>query len=237
MPLFVLVHSPSVGPLTWRQVAAELAVRGIDAVVPSLLGVADADPPYWPRVVERVAAAVSERDADAVALVAHSNAGLFMPVLAEGVGRPVRACLFVDAGVPAQAGATPIAEPEFLDILRGKAVDGQLPRWTDWWDDADIAPLFDDPLVRQAVTAEQPQLPLAYYEQAVPVPDSWHEHNCGYLLFGPPYDELARAVRERGWPVEELPGEHLHQLIDPRGVALRLISLCERIAESAPADG
>ena len=236
-PLFVLVHSPSVGPLTWTQVAAELTVRGIDTVVPSLLDVAEADPPYWPRIVECVAAAVGERDpADGVVLVAHSNAGLFMPVLAEGVGRPVRACLFVDAGVPAQSGSTPVVETQFLDVLRGKAVDGRLPRWTDWWDDADVAPLFDDPLIRQTVTAEQPQLPLAYYEQQVPVPDSWTERGCGYLLFGPPYDQLAREVRERGWPVEELPGEHLHQLVDPRGVALLLIGLCRRIEESISAD-
>jgi hypothetical protein len=236
-PLFVLVHSPSVGPLTWTQVAAELTVRGVDTVVPSLLDVAEADPPYWPRVVERVAAAIGERDpAAGVVLVAHSNAGLFMPVLAEGVGRPVRACLFVDAAVPSLTGATPVAEPEFLEILRGKAIGGRLPRWTDWWDEADVAPLFDDPLVRAAVTAEQPQLPLAYYEQQVPVPDSWDEHHCGYLLFAPPYDELARQVRERGWLVDELPGEHLHQLVDPRGVAERLLALYERIAGSASAD-
>jgi hypothetical protein len=218
-------------------VAAELAVRGFETVVPSLRGVADADPPFWPHIVELVAAAVAGCDpVDGVVLVAHSNAGYFMPVLAEGVGRPVQACLFVDAGVPARTGATPLAEPAFLDVLREKAVDGRLPRWTDWWDEADVAPLFDDPLVRETVTAEQPRLPLAYYEQAVPVPDSWDESGCGYLLFGPPYDELASQVGDRGWPVEELPGEHLHQLVDPRGVALRLLALYRRLADSASAD-
>lgn len=60
-----------------------------------------------------------------------------------------------------------------------------LPRWTDWWDEADIAPMFSDPTMRQKVIAEQPTLPLAYYEQRIPVPDDWDDHSCSYLLFGP----------------------------------------------------
>ena len=48
--------------------------------------------------------------------------------------------------------------------------------------------------------AEQPRLPLAYYEQRVPVPARWDEIPCGYLLFGPPYDEVAAdALTAGGW--------------------------------------
>jgi hypothetical protein len=41
MSLFVLVHSPSVGPSTWEQVADELREAGHDVVVPSLLRVGE----------------------------------------------------------------------------------------------------------------------------------------------------------------------------------------------------
>ncbi len=34
--VFVLLHSPLVGPLTWGPVADELRRRGIEAIVPAL---------------------------------------------------------------------------------------------------------------------------------------------------------------------------------------------------------
>ena len=53
--LFVLVHSPLVGPATWEPVARELAARGHCALVPSLLHVSDGEPPVWPRVLRMAA--------------------------------------------------------------------------------------------------------------------------------------------------------------------------------------
>jgi hypothetical protein len=85
--------------------------------------------------------------------------------------------------------------------------------------------MFPDPATREAVTREQPRLPLAYYEEQVPVPDGWEDHRCAYLLFGPPYDVQAREARQRGWAVRSLTGTHLHQIIDPDGVARSLLEL------------
>ncbi|GAQ50406.1 hypothetical protein [Streptomyces acidiscabies] len=53
-------------------------------------------------------------------------------------------------------------------------------------------------------------------------PDGWDDHPCSYLLFGPPYDDFATEARERGWRVADLPGEHLHQIVDPAGTARHL---------------
>ena len=229
-PVFVLVHSPSVGPLTWTPVADRLRAAGFDSVVPSLLDVANARPPFWPRVVDDVTAAMSRLDQEAsVLLVAHSNAGLFVPLLVAHAPRAVRGCLFVDAALPVAAECTPVAPPELLDFLRSKVVSDRLPPWTQWWDEEDIAPLFPNPDLRAAVTAEQPRLPFAYYEQTVPVPAGWDEVPCGYLLFGPPYQEVADDARRRGWLVEELPGEHLHQIVDPGATADRLIEMARRL--------
>lgn len=91
MPLFVLVHSPSVGPSTWQAVADRVREMGHSAVVPSLLSVGDGGPPFWPRVAELVRAGLAGTDSSApVVLVAHSNAGLFLPVIAADLDRQVR---------------------------------------------------------------------------------------------------------------------------------------------------
>ncbi|MFI8230132.1 alpha/beta hydrolase [Streptomyces sp. NPDC085900] len=225
-PIFVLVHSPSVGPSTWRPVAERLAAAGYQVRVPSLLGVGSGDPPFWPRVVDAVRDDLRRVPADRpVVLVAHSNAGLFVPVTRAGLDHPVVGSVFVDAALPARSGPTSVATPELLDFLRPLAVDGRLPRWTDWWEEADVAPMFPDPSLRRTVVEEQPRLPLSYYEQRVPVPVGWDDHPCSYLLFGPPYDGLAAEARERGWRVAHLPGEHLHQIVDPVGSARHLVEL------------
>jgi hypothetical protein len=227
VPVFVLVHSPSVGPRTWSAVADQLTGAGCEVVVPSLLAVGEGGPPFWPRV----AAAVSEQvagtaDQQRLVLVAHSNAGVFIPVIRRALARPVACSVFADATLPASRGGTPMAGHDFLPFLRGLAdPGGWLPRWTDWWEEPDVAALFPNAKVRSEITAEQPRLPLAYYEEQVPVPPGWDDHPCGYLLFGPPYDAQAREAQRRGWAVRELPGAHLHQVVDPGGVARLLLEL------------
>jgi len=112
---------------------------------------------------------------------------------------------------------------ELLEVLRAKVNDGVLAPWTQWWDEDDVAPMFPDQRTRVAASAEQPRLPLAYYEQSIPVPAVWDAAPCAYLFFGPPYDELAADALDRGWSVREVPGLHLHQLVDPDGVTETLI--------------
>jgi pimeloyl-ACP methyl ester carboxylesterase len=231
----VLIHSPSVGPRTWQPVAQRLAELGWEAAVPSLLHVTDQGPEYWPRVVEAVVAGLGTADqGQGLVLVAHSNAGLFIPVIAAALPGKVRGCIFVDAALPPASGAAVVAPPELLALLRDKASGGLLPRWTDWWDEDEVAPLFPDQATRQAVTDEQPRLPLSYYEASVPVPAGWDARPCAYLLFGPPYDELASEARGRGWIVEQLPGAHLHQLVDPDGVARSLLAIAEQMGVTRP---
>jgi len=227
---FVLVHSLLLGPLSWAPVAARLAALGAVTVVPSLVEVADADdPPFWPRVADEVNNAVAQLpQRQPVFLVAHSNAGLFVPVIVHAARRPVAGCLFVDASLPSRAGPTPAASPERLTFLRPTVAEGRLPPWTTWWDEDDVALLFPDPQTRSTVSAEQPRLPLSYYEQQIPVPGGWDNRPCGYLLFGPPYDRMAQEARERGWDVEQVPGRHLHQLADPDTVAARIVAMTGR---------
>ncbi len=203
MPVFVLVHSPSVGPATWLPVAERLRGSGCEVTVPSLLAVGEDGPPFWPRVVAAVRAGLAATGpGQPLVLVAHSNAGVFVPVIAHSLEWPVACSIFADATVPGPGGRTPVVGEEFLPFLRGLAgPDGRLPRWTDWWDEQDVAPMFPGPQAREVITGEQPRLPLAYYLEQVPVPSGWDGHPCTYLLFSTAYQDQAAKARRRAWPV------------------------------------
>ncbi len=137
---FVLVHSPSVGPLTWAPIAERMEASGIRVIVPTLVGVADASAPFWRPVVRAVRDAIEQiPQGQPIVLVAHSNAGLFVPVIVDASPRRVAGCLFADAALPSPTGSTPVASTELLDFLRPKVADGRLPQWTEWWDESDVA--------------------------------------------------------------------------------------------------
>ncbi|MFI7599934.1 alpha/beta hydrolase [Actinoplanes sp. NPDC049681] len=219
----VLMHSPLVGPSTWAPVAQRLP----HALVPSFLHLADAQPPFWPHVAGTVAAAAAALPpATEVVLVAHSNAGRFLPVVVDAINRPVRGCIFVDASLPAREGPTDAVKPALLELVRRKAQGGRLPPWWQWWDEADIAGLFPDPATMRAICDEQPRLPLSFFEERIPVPAGWDDRRCSYLMFGSGADDdKAAEARDRGWRVDHLTGSHLHQLVDPDAVAATIQTL------------
>jgi hypothetical protein len=45
------------------------------------------------------------------------------------------------------------------------------------------------------------------------------------VLFSQGYEGQAEEARGRGWPVRTVSGEHLHQVVDPAGVASALLDL------------
>lgn len=217
----MLIHSPFVGPATWRSTAAALERRGRRVHVPSMLEVARGEPPYWPAGVAAIAGAVN--DGEPVVLVPHSNAGLFVPAVISALGEQVRGAVFVDAALP---GTGHLTTPDFLAGLA--TVDGLLPPWTSWWDEDDVAALFPDAEVRATVEAEQPRMPLAYYGNPPPAPVGWAAATrCGYLWFGEPYDSEAAQAAELAWPTKRVAGTHLHMLADPDGVAAAVLEIAD----------
>lgn len=157
-------------------------------------------------------------------MVAHSNAGAYVPALL--MQRRVVAALFVDAVLPPGSGQIPLAPSAFLDFLRDKADDhGLLPPWTTWWDEASMAALFPDAEIRARIEREQHQLPVSYFEESLPVPEGWDRSPMAYLAFGDTYVEERDEAARRGWPVSTLPAGHLHMLIDPDRVAAELVVL------------
>lgn len=219
--------SPLLGPAVWRPAAAALERLGWAVrVVPGM--------PRAPRepaeVLQHLLGQLPE-DED-VALVAHSNAGLYVPVL--GDRRPVVASVFADAALPPPSGTVPMAAPERLPMLRELADDdGLLPPWTSWWPAEDVARLFPGAAVQAAVEAEQQRLPLAYFSGTLPVPAGWVSRPAAYLAFSEAYLPGRETTSGWGWPVRTLPGDHLHPLMAPEPVATTLAELLEELGAGA----
>lgn len=225
--LFVLVHAPVLGPASWRPTAAELTRAGHQAVVPSLLGFTDGGPPYVPRLItsfaEQAAPAVS--GASRVVLAVHSGAGPLAAMLASVLAVPAVTVVFADAGLPAPSGPTPVTDARFLPYLRDLAQGDVVPPWPRWWPDADPAELFPGPAdTRAAAAGEARPLPLAFFTENVP-PSMRPLGRAAYLLLSQGYAGEAAKARDRGWPVTEITGSHLHMLADPGEVAAAITGL------------
>lgn len=217
VPVWVLLPSPLLGPAVWRGVGDVLRSRGLDVVhVPA--------PDRAPATAEQalvpmLAAIPTDRP---VVLVPHSNAGLFVPSLIRE--RDVQGSVFVDAGLPPSSSPYAVTDQQFKEFLAGIADDdGVLPLWTDWWGDGAV--LFPDDESRAAVVADQLRLPLAYFDTELTFDEGWDDRSCSYLAFGETYADEYAFASLRGWEVERLPGDHLHMLADPAGVADAIVRL------------
>ena len=220
----VLVHSPLVGASTWRPVAECLRADGFDVAVPSLAGIGTAQPPRWRFAVERIARAASARD-DLV-LVGHSGASLLLPAVTKVFGDAVSAIVLVDAQVPPASGTTRLAPPdfrEFLDRLAGP--DGWLPRWSEWWGEGAMERLVPDEAERAELEADIEPLPLAYFDEDVPVPAGWDACRMEYVLLSPACEADADVAAGRGWPVERIDGQHLDIATQPARIAHLLATM------------
>lgn len=229
-PVLCLLPSPLLSAAYWRPVAEKLAESGWPVAGPVVW---TAPPRTGDDVLRTLLAAVP--DDRATVLVAHSNAGLFVPAITAQRGR-VAGYVFTDAGLPEPAKAAttvPMIPPEFHGLLAGKADEsGMLPPWTQWWDEADVSSLFPDDETRAEIERDQHRLPLSYFAEAVPVPPGWPAGPGAYLAFGDAYASERAVAEAMGWPVRFLPGEHLHMLVDPAGVAAAIAGLTSAITAS-----
>ena len=218
---FVLLHSPLVGPTTWRWVAGALLAAGHDVAVPDVRNAAVVG---HPEAVIASAVAAVPRGWSAPVLVGHSGAGSILPSVGERLGGNRRKLVFVDAGLPPCEGrVTPAAD--FLDQLRTLAVDGVLPRWSTWWDEGVMQVLVPCAERRVELESEMVEVPLAFFESSFQAPEKWCETPGSFLLLSESYLADAERARTLGWSTVERLGGHLDIVNDPDGIARTILEL------------
>jgi pimeloyl-ACP methyl ester carboxylesterase len=225
--VFVLVHSPLVGPLTWSLVAEELRQREIDTVVPVLHDTESSEAPCWRQHVASVTQAVTSLPEDrALVLVGHSGAGPLLPAIGQSCGYRVGAYIFVDAALPldgkSRLDGMEADDPEFAAQLRGcLAAGGRFPTWNA----EDLRAVIPDDRLRQRMVAELRPRPLAFFQEPIPGFAHGPDAPCAYLQFSAPYARAAWHARRASWAYRELEAGHFHMLVDPAAVTNALLEL------------
>ena len=223
--MYVLIHSPLAGPLTWSLVANEMRKRSLDVLVPVLEDSPASNAPLWKQQAESAARSIADIPIDfPLSLVAHSGAGPLLPVIRQSIPNPVSAYVFVDAGLP-QDGATrldlmlsedPDWAREFQAFLEGGG------RFPDWSID-DLREILPDEPLRDRMAADLRPRGLDFFTEPIPVFPGWPDAPCIYILFSPPYRSDEAQAREAGWITDTLEAGHFHMLVDPSTVTDRII--------------
>ena len=230
MSVFVLVHSPLVGPSTWHWVAEELRNCGHTVTVAAVPQAVTRQ--GWQAFADCVAAQASH--ASQCVLVGHSGAGPLLPQIAQRARCTTDAMVFVDAGLPPDSGAAELVPAAMLADLQALAVDGILPPWSQWWEPDVMAELIPDADRRTIVTSELPRLPVSYFEDQVPVPASWSATRSGYVLLSEAYAADAARAAGRGWPVVSERGAHLDLVTRPAEIATAILTVTQAATDCKP---
>jgi hypothetical protein len=228
MTVFVVVHSPLVGALTWRPAARALEQKGHIAIVPALGSI---NPPHWARHANTIAGAIrAHGPGEPVVLVAHSAAGFVMPAASAALrDHGIRSYIFVDAVLPREGASLGDLIPASAGIgmkdVRAQATAGLLPAWGTGWSEDVWQRLIPDATLRAQFIQELRPAPLALYEERVPWPAVWPDAPCRYLRFSALYADEEQQARRSGWMTRAIAGEHLQMLAQPAEVAACLIDL------------
>jgi pimeloyl-ACP methyl ester carboxylesterase len=231
--LIVLIHSPLVGPSTWKLVAEELGGRGMDVLLPTLHDEDSSQVPYWQQHAQSVVEALDHiAHNQPVVLIGHSGAGPLLPAVAEYIPQPVAAYIYVDAGIPCDGASRLdlLAEelPQIAPQIRAALEKGQrFPSWTD----SDLAGILPDNEQRQRVLAEMNPRGLRFYTESLPVFAGWPDAPCAYLQFSPAYDYSTQQARDEKFYVHVLKGGHFHMLVEPAAVAETLLDILTQITD------
>jgi len=213
----VLVHSPLLGPFTWRAAADELTLRGHTAQTPAWPRFSTVGEGFYTALVGSLAATIDAAGREPAVLVAHSGAGALVPALAAALQTPVRRTVLVDAILPHPGLSWFDTAPSDLRAqLRAGAEDGRLPAWDGWWPPGALERLVPDPTLRTGLTEELEPLPVDYFEE--PAPDTELTGACAYLQLSGAYENESRLAGRLGWPVVRLPLNHLAMLTQPVAV-------------------
>ena len=228
--LYVLSHSPLVGPLTWKFVADQMRQRDINVIVPTLTDSPNSENPFWKQHADSVAQELAQIPKSIpITWVTHSGAGPIVPAIRQLLASPVNAYVFVDAGVPRNGASR-------LDLMKSEDSDwaqefqqyleggGRFPNWSA----DDLREIIPDTDVREQMMTEIRPRGLSFFTEPIPVFDGWPDAPCIYVQFSAPYKTVAAQARQLGWPTYEFEAGHFHMLVDPEAVTNMIVEVANR---------
>jgi len=231
--IYVLIHSPLVGPLTWNLVAQQMRQCGLNVVVPALVDKSNSKQPYWKKHAESVFQALAHLPKSrSVILVGHSGAGPLLPAISQSIANPVNAYVFVDASIPwdgaSRLDLMKTEDPEWAEAFeKDLETGGRYPTW-DFDDLSEIIP--DEGLRRQMIPEIRPR-GLSFFTEPIPVFRGWPEAPCVYIRFSKPYQKVAIKAQEEGWPIYELEAGHFHMLVDEVAVTDIMVEAADKVID------
>ncbi|EST53848.1 hypothetical protein T458_18600 [Brevibacillus panacihumi W25] len=227
----VLLHSPLVGPFTWRPVAEYIRNMGTEVFIPTLRN-HDTSPCYWKDHAWSVSEALRTIPPHSkIVLAGHSGAGSLLPSVRESLDHKIIGYIFVDAIIPRHncSRLDQFSTPAEAKAFRSAAQDGKLPVWKE----EHVQDFISDPSIRRQFVRELAPMPLAVYEEKIPVPAYWPDAPCAFLHFScsDTYLPFRKEAEENGWLTASIPGRHFHMLEDPETVGNTLLDLMERLLD------
>lgn len=188
-------------------------------VVPEIRSLEDAGPPYWKRHIEAIARSIESETLDEVLLVGHSGAGRILPVAGQRLSARIAGYVFVDSDIPTKTESRLEAMPhEVEQQFRDAAENGLLPVWPEEVFEHEI----HDKEIRARLVSELSPLPLAVYEEAIPLPPTWPDSKCAYLRLSHRYPHAEAHAEAEGWDIHRFEGDHFFMLVAPDEVASAL---------------
>lgn len=222
----VLLHSPLLGPLTWRAVAQALAARGREAETPAWPRLSTLGADCYAALANGMAATLGRGDGAIV--VAHSGAGALIPSVAALAEGTLKGVIYCDAILP-HPGLSwfDTAPPQLGAQLRAGAEEGRLPPWDRWWPPGALEKLVPEMGLRMALVDELEPIPVDYFEELAP--ELEFAAPGAYLQLSGAYIEESQICGRRGWPVVRLPLHHLAMLTHAEAVANAIEGLADRL--------
>ena len=221
----LLIHSPLLGPSSWRHAAAALDDLGASAIVPDLTA-ATTGTHGWSSAIASGTAAVCPSDGELI-VVGHSGAGHYLPLIGHTLGMHRCGFVFVDAVVPPPSGSI-VPERAMTELLDAHTDDGLLEPWLSWWPPETVDRILPSAEHRTALRADQPVVPRSLYGEAIPIPSGWMERPLRYIRTSAAYEPEYDLAAEPPWTRDRIDGTHLSIVTQPVDVARAIVGAPSR---------
>ena len=219
---FLLVHSPLVSRQTWAAVTFELEAAGHLVQQVALDNRIALGGHYYQHHAAQIQHQLTQLGGEPKVVVGHSGAGHLLTLL-----DPERvACyIFLDATFPLTTSSRfdLFDDPSTVQQWRvlANAHAGLLPHRVL----AKFGEQVQDSQLRSQFVESLVDVPIALYEERIPVGDHWPASQGGlYVQWTESYGQDATRARDAGFDVRWEPGSHFQMLNAPGDVAKQLVA-------------